>query len=269
MSKRFNFKLLGTILAALLILTTVAFAASNGSIRLRGATQYLKMGGSTSGLLTISPAAVSGTTTLTGPGASLTLPAADGVAGQVVQTSGAGVQSYVTREKVLYAGLAASANHLGSTTAATTVMPASAEGTAATDIGAANLAVGSKLHFKVAVNALADSPGDETLTVNVLFGSKTVATSGAIAIDDSDEHIQLEGDVIVWTSHASTGTGVAVYRGGSVAASVAQTYDDLLLTSWNNTGTNAFIIQLDWGGTTAAADIAYVSYAELTTNNVD
>ena len=64
MNKRFNFKLLGLLLAALLILTTVAYAATGGSLRLRGASQYLKMGGSTSGLLTIVPGAT-GTWTLT------------------------------------------------------------------------------------------------------------------------------------------------------------------------------------------------------------
>ena len=49
----------------------------------------LRMSGSTSGYVGLSPAAVAGSTTYT-------LPSADGTSGQVLQTSGAGVLSWVT-----------------------------------------------------------------------------------------------------------------------------------------------------------------------------
>lgn len=258
---RYRSAIIAAVVAALLI-PAVAFSQAGKYARDFGSATVAALVGLWDGS--------SNKVTLTAPSMSadytLTLPAAvPATGGNFLAMSTEGALSPAPAQRVLYVNTAASAAHLGSTTATTTVMPASAEGTAATDIGAANLAVGQTLRYKVGVTATPDSPGDETLTVNVLFGGKTVGTSGAVAID-AETDIVVEGDVNVWTSHASTGTGAFAVRTGALTAS---TTDVGLITSWNNLGTNAFIIQLDWGGTTAAADTSAVNYAILTCNNFD
>lgn len=170
-----------------------------------------------------------------------------------------------TYSKTLYSSLTASTAHTGATTAETTKMPATAEGTAATSIGSANLTAGAEFDYNVWVDATGDADGDETLTVNVYFGSQLVGTTGAIPIDGATDLI-LTGRVKIEAAGASVaGEYWSVnnsYPG--VATSAAATF-----TAFDTTATQAFAVKLDWGGTTDAADTAAVEQVGLEVRNYD
>lgn len=166
---------------------------------------------------------------------------------------------------VLYSSLTESAAHTGATAAETVVMPASAEGTAATDIGAANMLAGAVLEYQVYVDATGDADGDETLTVNVYFGTQIVGTSGAIAIDGATDMV-ITGTVNLEAAGASVAGNYFSINNSypGVATTTAAPF-----TAFNTTTAKAFAVKLDWGGTTDAADTAKVQMAELSVNNFD
>lgn len=217
-------------------------------------------GGGTHTVSVTSPATLAGSIEYTLPNA---LPTTNG---NFLAVGTTGALTQVPAQKLIYSGLSASAAHAGTTGAATTVMPGTDEGSAETDIGAAALQAGAALPFTVFVTATGDADGDETLTVNVLFGSQVVGTSGAIAIDGATE-IFLDGNVKIRTA-GGAGTGV-YYTTSHSNGTVANTVDGAAFTAFDTTTAQAFIVQLDWGGTTDAADTANVQDANLWVVNVD
>ena len=178
--------------------------------------------------------------------------------------SSAGAHSVLPAQVLLYESLTASTAHTGATAAETTKMPATAEGTADTDIGTA-MTAGAHFTYQVWVDATGDADGDETLTVNIYFGAQLVGTSGAIAVDGAT-------DIVVngWVNLEAAGASIAgnyISLNGSypgVATTTAARF-----TAFDTTATQAFAVKLDWGGTTDAADTATTSMASLTVNNVD
>lgn len=162
--------------------------------------------------------------------------------------------------KVLYAATAASAPLVGTTTTETTTMPATDEGTAETDIGAAHLSVGSVLTFDVLLIADSDLDGGEKAGVNVYFGSQLVGTSGQVTLSASPTAIPVRGTVKIKTSGGS-GTGVYGGYGGASAVGFGAAF-----TAFDTTAAQAFTIKVDLDGTDEG-DSAVVADANLTWNN--
>jgi hypothetical protein len=111
---------------------------------------------------------------------------------------------------------------------------------------------------------LGDADGDETLTINVYFGSQLVGTSGALAIDGNTSCV-VSGRVKIEAAGASVaGDYGATFINGAVAAASGARF-----TAFDTTATHAFTIKGDWGGTTDAQDSVILYDLNLSVNSVD
>lgn len=173
--------------------------------------------------------------------------------------SSAGARGTAPAAKLLYAGLAESAAHLGSTAAETSIMPATGEGSVTVAI--ADLLGGAVFEYNVLALATPTAAGDETLTVNVYLGAQLVGTSGAIAIDNANTPIVLRGVVNLEAAGASI-AGNYLVTGTPTATGAA-------FTAFDTTATKAFDVKLDWGGTTDGSDTSTVQIATISLVNVD
>jgi len=191
-----------------------------------------------------------------------------------VSTTGAITQR--PAQRLMYSATAASAAHTGATAAETVVMPASADDpeTIATDFGDANLEAGNVIDYVVVVSATPAVPGTETLAVNVYAGLQLIGATGDVAIDQATS-ITLRGTVKVRVTGAS-GTGIATYHftvidetGAPVAPAILTGGDMETFSSFDTTGTNAFAVKLDWGGTTDASDTSAVEDVTVYLNAAD
>lgn len=172
--------------------------------------------------------------------------------------------AYGPIRQLVYSATAASNSHTGVTAAETTVMPTADEGTGDTDLSPW-LLTGAVLDWTVDVPLTGDADGNETLTVNVYIGSQLVGTSGAINDDGTDE-LHLEGRIKIRAGGA-TGTGFYSYQVSHNTAFLSM--DEASISSTDFTATTPFVVKLDWGGTTDAADTATVQDANIEATNWD
>jgi len=214
-------------------------------------------GGGTNSVSITSPAALASSIKYTMPDA---LPT---TAGTYMAVSTTGALSQAPAQQLLYASYAPAPTHNGTTAAETALTPASVEGTAT--IPVARLLAGACFSWDAQLTIASDADGDETLTINVYFGSQLVGTSGAIATDGASSWF-CSGKVKIKAVGAG---GTGVYNSMFANGVVIPTTSGAAFTAFDTTATQAFTIKADFGGTTDANDTVILNDVNLSYNNVD
>lgn len=216
-------------------------------------------GGGTNGASITAPATLAGSIEFTLPSA---LPTTNG---NFLTCNTSGVLSSLPAQRMTFGALTPAPTHDGTTGAETALVPATDEGTLT--IPVVDLQAGACFTFNAALNVAGDADGDETLTLNIYFGSKKIGTSGAIA-DDGATVVRIEGTFKLITT-AATATGVA---SGTIINGTTVVPFCVLLEVGDSVDTTAavdFAIKADWGGTTDANDTVILQDFNLFVNNVD
>jgi len=184
-------------------------------------------------------------------------------AGNFLAVGTTGTIAQQPAEVLLYSQLTPATTLDGTTAAATTLTPATSEGTATVPI--ALELVGGKLDWDASLTVGSDADGDETLTLIFYLGAQAIGTSGAIATDGASTWRCTGSVKIKSAGSGGTGTYQAMFANGVVIPVTS----GAVFTSFDCTATHAFTVTADWSGTTDAQDTVILNDLNLSYNNVD